>query len=43
MVGRVAEQEGVAVSVTVGVDGFSGSAHRSIKPQPPSQLITRTG
>jgi len=38
MVGRVAEQEGVAVSVAVGVDGFAGRAHRSIKPQPAPEL-----
>ena len=43
VVGRVAEQEGVAVTVAVGVDGFAGRAHWSIKPQPPSQLITRRG
>jgi hypothetical protein len=43
MVGRVAEQEGVAVAVAVGVDGFVGGAHPSIKPQPSSQLITRRG
>ena len=43
VVGRVAEQEGIAVAVAVGVDGFTGRAHRSIKPQPPPQLITRRG